>query len=516
MNGLNVSGLTNLAGLNTGTLTTAGLTNTGTFLAPNGSATLPSYSFTNLTNAGLWTNGIGLLLTTGGSNTSGITVTGSGNVGIGTTVPTAKLHISGGVVLTDNNYGLHIKDKDGNAYYALNRITGTTNTILNGNYGNTSGNLYLRTGSSNGTIQFGTGTTNVGTDFSSKMTMLATGNVGIGTTAPGAGNQLTALFETNQTDVESKAVAFFHHGSALSSTSVREGVVIGEGLDTGDMNISIWTDGTNNIGYIQGITYGSSYNSIGINPNGGNVGIGTTTTSHNLEVIGTGAFSSTLSLADGTSATPGLNFSSDTDSGLWRAGTNILGLTTNGGGALQNGTTINGLSINSTGNVGIGTTSQSADLHIYKAPNAASVDSILKIENDRNGTGNNAVLALDVANGSNGLARVKFQLNGATRWELNDTSDSFRISEDGSTDRFTVRTGGNVGIGFTTPCSKLEIYDNTSSSDINILRVISDVGGAYNVKFRVDSDGDVYSDGTNNLGGGADIAENYPVEDKNI
>ncbi|MBU1000890.1 LamG domain-containing protein, partial [Patescibacteria group bacterium] len=93
-NPLTVIGNANITGtLTTAGLTTAGLTNTGTFLASNGSASLPSYSFTNLTDAGLWTNGDGLLLTTGGSNTSGITVTGTGNVGIGTTAPSSLLHV---------------------------------------------------------------------------------------------------------------------------------------------------------------------------------------------------------------------------------------------------------------------------------------------------------------------------------------------------------------------------------------------------------------------------------------
>ncbi|MFH1601457.1 MAG: hypothetical protein ABIB61_00690, partial [Candidatus Shapirobacteria bacterium] len=50
----------------------------------------------------------------------------------------------------------------------------------------------------------------------------------------------------------------------------------------------------------------------------GNVGIGTTGPGYKLDVSGTGRFTSTLSLADGSTSTPALNFSSDTDTGIYR------------------------------------------------------------------------------------------------------------------------------------------------------------------------------------------------------
>ncbi|KKQ76399.1 MAG: hypothetical protein US99_C0073G0001, partial [Candidatus Daviesbacteria bacterium GW2011_GWF2_38_6] len=75
---------------------------------------------------------------------------------------------------------------------------------------------------------------------------------------------------------------------------------------------------------------------------------------------------------------------------------------------------------------------------------------------------------------------------------------------------------GNVGIGFTSPGSNLDVFNTTSSSDVNILRVLSNVGGTGTVKFRVDSDGDVFSDGGTAMGTPADVAENYPVLDEAI
>ncbi|HSX27299.1 MAG TPA: hypothetical protein VLG25_00805 [Patescibacteria group bacterium] len=77
-------------------------------------------------------------------------------------------------------------------------------------------------------------------------------------------------------------------------------------------------------------------------------------------------------------------------------------------------------------------------------------------------------------------------------------------------------TGGNavnVGIGVTTPGSRLDVYNNTSSSNVDLFRLLSDVGGASNVKFRVDSDGDIFTDGSTTLGTPADVAENYQNND---
>ena len=55
----------------------------------------------------------------------------------------------------------------------------------------------------------------------------------------------------------------------------------------------------------------------------------------------------------------------------------------------------------------------------------------------------------------------------------------------------------------------IEGYNANTTSDVDLLVLRSDVGEVGDVKFRVDSDGDIYSDGTNNISGGADIAENY-------
>lgn len=99
-------------------LTTGGTITSGSNLyLPDGSASLPALSFTNDTDTGLYllgSNKIGLI--TGGSTTSGITID-NGNVGIGTTSPSQKLHISGNMRLTG-------------AFYDVNNDPGTSGQIL--------------------------------------------------------------------------------------------------------------------------------------------------------------------------------------------------------------------------------------------------------------------------------------------------------------------------------------------------------------------------------------------------
>lgn len=98
----------------TGSLTSAGITSNGAltvtsgganitgniqasgqFLAANGSSATPSYSFTNNINSGIYSGGAdNLRLVTGGADR--VTVNNVGNVGIGTTDPSAALQVANG------------------------------------------------------------------------------------------------------------------------------------------------------------------------------------------------------------------------------------------------------------------------------------------------------------------------------------------------------------------------------------------------------------------------------------
>ena len=89
-----------------------------------------------------------------------------GNVGVGTLNPAAKLHVSGGAILLDNNQGFNIRNTGG-----------TPKRVLLADTGN---RLHIGSGGGFGfdEIRFDLGTPGT------VMTMLSDGNIGIGTTAP--------------------------------------------------------------------------------------------------------------------------------------------------------------------------------------------------------------------------------------------------------------------------------------------------------------------------------------------
>jgi len=81
--------------------------------------------------------------------------------------------------------------------------------------------------------------------------------------------------------------------------------------------------------------------------------------------------------------------------------------------------------------------------------------------------------------------------------------------------RMVISDTGDVGIGTVSPGSRLEVYLATSTSAVNIFQVFSDVSSTQNTVFRVDTDGNVFADGTFTPGG-ADLAENYIASDASL
>ena len=127
--------------------------------------------------------------------------------------------------------------------------------------------------------------------------------------------------------------------------------------------------------------------------------------------------------------------------------------------------------------VGIGTTSPERLLSLYS--NNAETTPRLLIEQD--GTGD-AVMA--------------FSLTGGQGWSMgidNSGSDSFMIHNSAggvdSSSQFTINTGGNVGIGTTSPQRNLTIYESSGNAVLQLANNTSGVGA---------SDGFLaYTDGTN-------------------
>ncbi len=117
------------------------------------------------------------------------------------------------------------------------------------------------------TIQFSTG-------GSEKMRITSNGNVGIGTTSPNA--KFTARVASS-------------NGSAHT-----DGITIND-ADTNPMGLSLGVNTTSSYSWIQSLHQGFAYEKLALNPNGGNVLIGTTTDNGNrLQVNGSAWFNGGL------------------------------------------------------------------------------------------------------------------------------------------------------------------------------------------------------------------------------
>jgi hypothetical protein len=249
-------------------------------------------------------------------------------------------------------------------------------------------------------------------------------NIGIGTTSPDNG-KLTILKNTSRATESS-------YGIAIQSNTLNAYT-----------ELLLGADDTVDCGIIQTAGKNTSFTSkkLALQPQGGNVGIGTTSPVNPLTVQSNGS----------AQAIAILNRSSDDFSNLLfynYAGSSVLGGIGNSSGRIRImtggvGDTYERLSITSGGNVGIGTPSPNLKLSVLGA-NGAPASS---------GTTQNGVLRLS---GGTGIYNVlDFGIN-----ETNDYSwiQSTRANNLGVYDKLALQPlGGNVGIGTTSPLSKLHV-----------------------------------------------------------
>jgi hypothetical protein len=184
----------------------------------------------------------------------------------------------------------------------------------------------------------------------------------------------------------------------------------------------------------------------------GNVGIGTTTPSSLLNVRTTAASYGMLRIINPTTngeASIGYRDDSDADSASWIVGKNVGAVTDDSFAWYYNGTK---MTLLNNGNVGIGTTSPAARLHLANASNSG------------------AGLVVEASEGD----RAAMYYNPDTGMVF----DSFRPSDSRRLPVLLQPSGGNVGIGTTTPSARLTVRGPDTSFFTSAFQV-NDSNGNY-------------------------------------
>ena len=357
-----------------------------------------------------------------------VRINSSGNVGIGTSSPNTFLHIAGQGNRSGGQIYLGNQD-DGSVKYSLitsahynaatepegfTLITGlstaTENTVSIGGF------VYESNPATDIRFFTHTATTHT-TGGSERMRITSSGNVGIGTTSPGSTLEVDGSFNVVNGN---NSITHFNY-----------------------------VDGSTN--YVRGITY---FDNASAYFTGGNVGIGTTSPSHKLHVEGFIATNDSSNASGLLIRKAGSTIGFVGQSGGWVGDTtDDLTLSSETGKNIRfytNGSITERMRITSDGNVGIGTTSPAEKLNIYTATGRnfkvnQSTANVTILENDyelelRSGGGYDLKLN---ANGSSTYGNVTFRTDGS--------------------ERMRITSAGNVGIGTTSPTTKLYVDGGEST-----------------------------------------------------
>ncbi len=264
----------------------------------------------------------------------------------------------------------------------------------------------------------------------------------------------------------------------------------GANFTTGNLNLSGNVNASAGFGdfstlNVRGITTGINANytgSVNLATGGGNVGIGTTAPGAKLDVItGTGGLTPTIWMGDiitDDTAKYGAIGMRQYDTSAESEGTYVVGGYSNstenavyiGGGdsginsatkirffTSANSATRTGtdrMAIDSTGNVGIGTTSPDSSLKLSLQELSSSTSAGIAFL-DTDGT---RYVELGMANGaSNNILSDSADTDFAI-----DANNARLLLGTANTIRMTILNGGNVGIGQTTPLSKLHVTGNVT------------------------------------------------------
>jgi fibronectin-binding autotransporter adhesin len=384
---------------------TTGNTGAGFFASSNNTAL-------NFTNAAFSSFSGGTI----DASTLAINASSGGSVGIGTTTPGARLHID----TSSNTSALNLDFQDGE--YAL-RFQRSGASVLD-IYKNVGLGVVFQSLPNAGTL----GDFHFSSNAVEILTLKGNGNVGIGSTSPWQALSVNGSIALAGGNFYNTSAFQFLNGSSAQDVKV------------GSLWVSDNFSGTapTNGAYIKG-----------------NVGIGTTTPAAKLDIYGTARV---VNVATPTSGA-GLELIYDPGTSLGailsydRTATAVRALHLGG-----NGTT--GIRIDTAGNVGIGQTSPQTKLQINEAVSrtgftGTGVGTALLV----NTQGTSHYTTLDFSGGAsvNGVAQSRIASVQTSNGSLLQFGTTNSYASGITNTAMTIDYSGNVGIGTTTPGTKLEV-----------------------------------------------------------
>ena len=448
------------------------------------------------------------------NSTPVLTLTGDNNLGIGTTSPSQKLEVSGNMRLTG-------------AFYDSSNSPGSNNYVL----------------TSTGT---GTAWTDTSTGAVSPWTYSApylypdnaTDRVGIGTT--NTADMISQLYVTNGSTF-GKALAIFNQTEDQDIiTASASGATKFKVDNSGYVYAQRFVDLASSDYYLDPAASATSLTTAG------SVGIGTTSPSYKLDVSGTGRFTSTLYITDGSAGAPSLSFTNDTNTGFYRKDHDVMAAVANGQEALMfSGQT--GVGTFAVGNIipanekllitGSGTTDfirvssandETGDIFIVKRsgdvgigtenPNEKlEVVGDLKVKSDSDVTTSNGSGSFYIVNSAE-TKGIGFDYDEIQSWGGNlYLQYNQQYGVDISNGTLFVDTSGNVGIGTTSPSAKLHVlstgtntvfFDSgTGTSDYSTLQLRKGGGNDRLTISKLNSDHSTFPDAAyfSNIVGGSTV-----------